>query len=167
MAVFGAPVAHEDDPERAVRAALAIRDAVAEMNEQDPELDLHVRIGVTTGEALVSLGGRPSRERGWRAGRRREHAARLQAAAPVDGILVGETTFRSTERAIEYRPVASVEAKGKSRSGRGLGGARGADPATASTSPDGSTPRSSDAVANWRCSATRSIVHAIRASRSS
>src|ERR687895_991433 len=48
MALFGAPVAHEDDPERAVRAALAIREAVIGD-------DLHVRIGVTTGEALVAL----------------------------------------------------------------------------------------------------------------
>ena len=64
MAVFGAPTAHEDDPERAVRAALAIRDAMAEMNEQDPAIDLHVRVGVNTGEALVSLGVRPLAGRG-------------------------------------------------------------------------------------------------------
>src|SRR5437763_1609574 len=54
MALFGAPVAHEDDPERAVRAALAIRDWVRE------EEELQVRIAVTTGEALVLLGSRPS-----------------------------------------------------------------------------------------------------------
>src|SRR5947208_10201307 len=53
MALFGAPVAHEDDPERAVRAALAIRDWVRE-DEQ-----LQVRIAVNTGEALVALGARP------------------------------------------------------------------------------------------------------------
>ena len=59
MALFGAPVAHEDDPERAVRAALTIRDRIA----QDD--GLQVRIAVTTGEALVSLArGRP-RGRGW------------------------------------------------------------------------------------------------------
>ncbi len=56
MAVFGAPVAHEDDPERAVRSALAIVDAVAELRERDPAMDLHVRIGVNTGEALIALG---------------------------------------------------------------------------------------------------------------
>ena len=59
VALFGAPVAHEDDPERAVRAALAIRQAVAELNAADPWLDLHVRIGVNTGEAFVVLGARP------------------------------------------------------------------------------------------------------------
>src|SRR5918995_1961832 len=56
MAVFGAPVAFGDDPERAVRAALAVRDAVAGLNEADPELDLNVRVAVNTGEALVALG---------------------------------------------------------------------------------------------------------------
>src|SRR5436190_15735979 len=49
MALFGAPTAHEDDPERAVRAALAVQDAVAELRESDPQLDLHVRVGVNTG----------------------------------------------------------------------------------------------------------------------
>jgi hypothetical protein len=59
MALFGAPVSHEDDPARAVRAALAIRNAITELNEGDRPLDLHVRIGVTTGEALVTLDARP------------------------------------------------------------------------------------------------------------
>jgi class 3 adenylate cyclase len=49
MTLFGAPVAHEDDPERAVRAALAIREAIAELNQATPGLELQVRIGVTTG----------------------------------------------------------------------------------------------------------------------
>src|SRR5256886_5476522 len=60
MAVFGAPIAHGDDPERAVRAALAIRDAVTAMNTSDPDLDLQVRIAVNTGEALVALGAKTS-----------------------------------------------------------------------------------------------------------
>ena len=113
MAVFGAPVAHEDDPERAVRAALGIRDAMAEMNEQDPDFDLHVRVGVNTGEALVSLGVSPLQGEGIAAGDVVNTAARLQTSAPVDGILVGETTQRATERAIEYRHADAVEAKGK------------------------------------------------------
>ncbi len=113
MAVFGAPTAHEDDPERAVRAALAIRDALAEMNEQDPDLDLHVRVGVHTGETLVSLGVRPLEGEGMAAGDVVNTAARLQTAAPVDGILVGEATFRATERAIEYGSADPVQAKGK------------------------------------------------------
>src|SRR5438552_2662518 len=60
FALFGAPVAHEDDPERAVRAGLAVRDAVAELNREDEWLDLHLRVGITTGEALVMLDAKPS-----------------------------------------------------------------------------------------------------------
>ncbi len=55
MAVFGAPVAHEDDAERAVRAGLRILEAIEELNEADPALSLHVRVGVTTGEAVIDL----------------------------------------------------------------------------------------------------------------
>ena len=106
MAIFGAPVAHEDDPERAVRAALAIRDGLAE-----DELD--VRIGITTGEALITLGARPEAGEGMAAGDVVNTAARLQAAAPTNAILVDETTYRSTERAIDYRDAVPVEAKGK------------------------------------------------------
>jgi class 3 adenylate cyclase/tetratricopeptide (TPR) repeat protein len=114
MAVFGAPTAHEDDPERAVRAALAVRDAIRELNEADPARDLHVRIAVNTGGAVVALGARPAEGEGMVAGDVVNTAARLQTAAPVDGILVGETTYRATERAIEYRESGPVQAKGKS-----------------------------------------------------
>lgn len=109
VAFFGAPVTHEDDPERAVRAALAIRDWVGE------ESDLHVRIAVNTGEALVVVDARPSEGEGMASGDVVNTAARLQAAAPVDGILVGEQTYRATERVIEYRAAVPVVAKGKSK----------------------------------------------------
>jgi len=59
MAVFGAPIAHEDDPERAVRAALSIRDLLAEDGE------LEVRIGITTGKRSSRSTPDPSRERAW------------------------------------------------------------------------------------------------------
>jgi class 3 adenylate cyclase len=113
MALFGAPVAHEDDPERAVRAALAIRDSVPELNENSPELELHVRIAVNTGEAVVDLGASPGEGEGMVAGDVVNTCARLQTAAPVDGILVGESTYRATAGAIEYRELAPVHAKGK------------------------------------------------------
>ena len=112
MAVFGAPASHEDDPERAVRAALAIRDAIAE--ERAGGGELHVRIGVTTGVALIRLGVRPETGEGLAAGDVVNTAARLQSAAPVDGILVDEATFRATERVIDHRPAEPVQAKGKS-----------------------------------------------------
>ena len=112
MAVFGAPVAHEDDPERAVRAALAIRDAVQAPSDE-PRLELQLRIAVTTGEALIALGARPLEGEGMASGDVVNTAARLQTAAPVDGILVGEATYRATRDRIDYREAASVEAKGK------------------------------------------------------
>ena len=105
MAVFGAPVAHEDDPERAVRAAIAIRDTVGE--------DLQIRTAVNTGEALVALGARPSEGEGIVSGDVVNTAARLQSAAPVNGILVGEATYRATRHRIDYREAAPVDAKGK------------------------------------------------------
>jgi len=107
MALFGAPVAHEDDPERAIRAALAIRDWVREQE------DLQLRIAVTTGEALIALGARPSEGEGMASGDVVNTAARLQAAAPVNGILVDETTCRATAQAISYGDHDPVEAKGK------------------------------------------------------
>src|SRR6266496_6129315 len=64
MAVFGAPVAHEDDAERAVRAGLRILEAMAELNEADPGLELRVRVGINTGEAVVALGARPEQGEG-------------------------------------------------------------------------------------------------------
>jgi class 3 adenylate cyclase len=108
MALFGAPVAHEDDPERAVRAALAIRDWARE------EDDLQVRIAVNTGEALVLLGSRPAEGEGMAAGDVVNTAARLQSSAPVNGVLVGETTYRATREAIDYAEREPVSAKGKS-----------------------------------------------------
>src|SRR5918994_563161 len=114
VALFGAPPAHEDDPERAARAALAVRGAIGELNASDPALGLHVRIGVTTGEAMVALRARPSEGEGMAAGDVVNTASRLQSAAPVDGILVDETTYRATSTVIEYRDAEPVQAKGKS-----------------------------------------------------
>ena len=107
MALFGAPVSHEDDPERAVRAALAIRDWAREENR------IEIRVGVATGEALITLGARPEHGEGMAAGDVVNTAARLQAVAPVNGILVGQRTFHATCAAIDYRTVPPVEAKGK------------------------------------------------------
>jgi class 3 adenylate cyclase/tetratricopeptide (TPR) repeat protein len=109
MALFGAPVAHEDDPERAVRAALAIRDwVVAE------DAGLQLRIAVNTGEVLVALGSRPNHGEGMASGDVVNTTSRLQSAAPINGILVGEVTHRATSHVITYRTAAPVAAKGKS-----------------------------------------------------
>src|SRR5215471_2604580 len=114
MAVFGAPTAHGDDPERAVRAALAARDAVEALNTEQPELELRIRGAVNTGEAVVTLSARPSLGEAMVAGDVVNTAARLQQHAPVGEIVVGEETYRATRAAIEYEPVEPVTAKGKS-----------------------------------------------------
>ena len=108
MAVFGAPVAHEDDAERAVRAALAIRDWA-----QDEGIEL--RVGINSGEALVTLDANPAEGQGMAAGDVVNTAARLQSAAALGGILAGEQTRRATGRAIEYGEELAVEAKGKAQ----------------------------------------------------
>ena len=113
VAVFGAPIAHEDDAERAVRAALAVRDAISELNADDPSLGLSVRVGAATGEALVNLNARPEQGEQLAAGDVLNTASRLQSAAPPDGILVDEATRRLTENAIEHREAEPVVAKGK------------------------------------------------------
>jgi DNA-binding SARP family transcriptional activator len=109
MGLFGAPVAHEDDAERAVRAALAIRDWLAE--QAGPQ---SARIAVATGEAHVTFGARVAEGEPVAVGDVVNTAARLQAAAPVNGVVVGEQTFRATRHAIEYREAKPVAAKGKS-----------------------------------------------------
>src|SRR5205814_10646995 len=83
MAVFGAPVAHEDDAERAVRAALAILGAIGNLNEVDPALDLNVRVGVNTGEAVVALGARPELGESLVTGDGGNTANRIESATPV------------------------------------------------------------------------------------
>jgi class 3 adenylate cyclase len=113
MSVFGAPTAFGDDAERAVRAALSVRDSVLALNDGDARLDLQIRVAVNTGEALVSLGARPSMGESMVAGDVVNTASRLQQAAPVNGIIVGEETYAGTREAIEYEAAPPVEAKGK------------------------------------------------------
>ena len=107
MGVFGAPTTYGDDPERAVRAALAVRDWAEEDNVQ-------VRIAVNTGEAIVELDARPDHGEAMVAGDVVNTAARLQSAAPAGSVIVGEETYVATRNVIEYRPAQPVLAKGKS-----------------------------------------------------
>jgi class 3 adenylate cyclase/tetratricopeptide (TPR) repeat protein len=113
MAVFGAPIAHGDDPERAVRAALAIRQGIRDLADEDPELDLRVRIGINTGEAIVTLGPETPLGEGMVAGDVVNTASRLQTAAPENGILVGEETYRATNGRITYEQTEPLTVKGK------------------------------------------------------
>jgi class 3 adenylate cyclase len=113
VGVWGAPVAHGDDPERAVRAAIGIRDSLARLNAQHPGLDLQVRIAVNTGEAMVALGARLWAGEAMMAGDSVNTAARLQTSAPTNTVLVGEETYRATKLMIDYRPVDPITVKGK------------------------------------------------------
>jgi predicted ATPase/class 3 adenylate cyclase len=113
MAVFGAPVAHEDDPERALNAALRVIAAIHELNETQPELELSVRAAINTGEAVVTLGSRPAEGEAMVAGDVVNAAARLQQHAPVNGVVVGDMTHRATRDLFEYEPLEPVTVKGK------------------------------------------------------
>ena len=105
MGVFGAPVTHEDDAERAVRAAIAIRDRVNAMQ-------MPVRVAVTTGEAVVSFGAGPQIGESV-AGDVVNTASRIQSVAPIGGIVVGEGTQRATRGVVAYEALVPVELKGK------------------------------------------------------
>ena len=111
MGIFGAPLAHGDDAERAVRAALVVRDIAGELADGG----LQIRVAVNTGEAVVSLGARPALGESMVAGDVVNTAARLQAAAPINGVVVGEETYLATREAIDYETAAPVIAKGKER----------------------------------------------------
>ena len=113
MAVFGAPVAHEDDAERAVRAGLRVLEAIEELNVDNPALSLQVRVGINTGEAVVAIGARPEEGEGIVTGDVVNTASRLQGAAPVGGVAVSAQTFRATERVFEWEQLEPVTVKGK------------------------------------------------------
>jgi class 3 adenylate cyclase/tetratricopeptide (TPR) repeat protein len=105
MAVWGAPVAHEDDAERAVRAGLELVDAVRTL---DPAIA--ARAGVLTGEAAVTVG---ATGQGMVAGDLVNTASRLQSVAPPGAVLVGEATARATSAAIVFEPAGEQALKGK------------------------------------------------------
>jgi class 3 adenylate cyclase/tetratricopeptide (TPR) repeat protein len=106
MALWGAPVAREDDAERAVRAALELVEAVAALGPP-----IEARAGVMTGEAAVTLG---ATNQGLVAGDLVNTAARLQSVAAAGNVLVGEATQRAAGRAIAFEPAGEQELKGKS-----------------------------------------------------
>jgi class 3 adenylate cyclase/tetratricopeptide (TPR) repeat protein len=110
MAVWGSPMAHEDDAERAVRTALDLVAAVSALGEEIGAPALRARAGVLTGEAAVTLG---AEAQGMVAGDLVNTASRIQSLADPGFVLVGETTKRATEAAIAYADVGVHEVKGK------------------------------------------------------
>ena len=133
MAVWGAPIAQEDDAERAVRAALDLVDTVAALGEQAGAPDLRARAGVLTGEAAVTIGAEGE---GMVAGDLVNTASRVQSAAEPGTVLVGEATRRASEAAIVYEAAGEHELKGKAepvplwRAARVVAAARGAQRST-------------------------------------
>jgi tetratricopeptide (TPR) repeat protein len=109
MAVFGAPVAHEDDPERAVRAALEMQRCAVENASEFGNLAL--RVGVNTGEVMFA----PVQEGGTATaiGDAVNVAQRIQSEAPQGGVLVGEETYRANRGGVRFEEAAAVVAKGK------------------------------------------------------
>src|SRR3954463_12900858 len=103
VAVFGAPVAHEDDPERAVRAGLEIAESLGE----------GARVAINTGEAVVVVGARAERGEEIVLGDVVNTAYRIEESAAPGTVLVGESTFRATREVVEYSERRLIEAKGK------------------------------------------------------
>ncbi len=106
MAVWGAPIAQEDDAERAVRAGLDLVDVVRGLGP-----DINARVGVLTGEAAVTLG---ATDQGMVAGDMVNTAARLQSVAPPGTVIVGEATRHTANASIEFEPAGEQLLKGKS-----------------------------------------------------
>ena len=113
VGVFGVPAVHEDDPERAVRAALRILEALEGLTRPDGS-PLQARCGVNTGEALVRLDVAPASGRGFLTGDAVNVAARLQGAAPPGGVAVGGLTHGLAEGAFVFEDLAPLGLKGKS-----------------------------------------------------
>ena len=116
MALFGAPVAHEDAPERAVRAALAIRDAVAHLNATtlaERGVELRIRIGINTGPVIVGTVGNDLKMDYTATGDTTNLASRLQTLAPVNSVLVSAATERLVRGRFEMRATGPLAIKGK------------------------------------------------------
>ena len=110
MAVWGVPTAHEDDSERAVRAALDLVDAVSLLGDEIGVPGLALRVGIVTGEVAVTLG---AAGQGMVAGDAVNTAARVQSAAAPGEVWVDETTRTATAAAVAYDDVGTHELKGK------------------------------------------------------
>ncbi len=116
MALFGAPVAHEDAPERACQSALAIRDGVAELGAAlaaEGRGPLRIRIGINTGPVIVGTVGNDLKMDYTAIGDTTNLAARLQSLARPDAILISEATYRVVRRRFSFRPIGELAIRGK------------------------------------------------------
>jgi class 3 adenylate cyclase/tetratricopeptide (TPR) repeat protein len=112
LGVFGAPLAHEDDPERAVRSALAILDSVAELNASADGPGLSPRVGIETGEVVVAFGQGPQIGESV-TGDVVNTASRFLTVAHPGWAIVGQTTYAATREVFDYEDLGTVTVKGK------------------------------------------------------
>lgn len=110
MGVFGAPVSHEDDPARAVRAALRILDSIGDLAQADP--NLAVRVAVHTGEAVVTFGQGPQVGEAV-TGDVVNTASRMQSVAPRNAVVIGPATHRLTRGLFDFEELPAATVKGK------------------------------------------------------
>ena len=118
MALFGAPLAHEDHAQRAVHAALEMQKAIGRYGEDlhiQKGIDLKMRIGVNTGEVVVGAIGDNLRMDYTAQGDTTNLAARLQAMAAPGGILIGEQTYRLVEGDFDFENLGEAQVKGRSQ----------------------------------------------------
>ncbi len=111
MALFGAPVAHENDPERAIRASLEMTQEVRRFSV-DEEISIHMRIGINTGMVLAGYIGDRSGDYTVM-GDDVNLASRLEKAAPVDGILISQKTHDHVRSLFEFESLDPILVKGK------------------------------------------------------
>ena len=110
VALFGAPIAHEDDADRAVRAALAMQATLRDFREEHPADELRMRIGVNTGEVLVgTVAGTDYTAMGDVV----NTASRLQQLAPPGAVLVGDATRALCSPSLRFRPYEEVQLRGR------------------------------------------------------
>ena len=112
VGVFGVPVAHGDDPERAVRAALRIAEEATELRALAIR-PLRLRVGINTGPALVRLDATPAAGEHFLTGDSVNTASRIQSVAPEMGVAVGLETWEATRNGFEYEELPPASLKGK------------------------------------------------------
>jgi tetratricopeptide (TPR) repeat protein len=115
LAVFGAPIANEDDAERAVRAGLAIRDLALLQPSEADERRIEVRVGINTGDVMAGLVGPEERRDYTVMGGAVSIAAGLMSGAPAKAVVVGEETYRVTRGRVRYRELPPVATSGRDR----------------------------------------------------
>ena len=113
VGLFGAPTSREDDAARAVQAAWEIARAIDALNDEDPTLELSIRIAVDTGEAVVDLNADVERGEAFATGDVLNTASRLQHEAPIGGVVVGERTYRASVGSFDWEALEPVSVKGQ------------------------------------------------------